>query len=167
MAAQLTHLKLLSRTPDRLVIGCRSVSSQVLAVRSALGVVLVLVGLREWSRSWVLGLSLGLAGVLIGLPWDQGETLVVDKAKDQIRLVRPRGYWPFTVMQQTLSDVADVQVAREAVDRYAEGAMSYRCQVQLVLKSGETTVIGDYTSQISETPRELAQKMIKWIRPYL
>ncbi len=169
---QLKQLKLLRRTPNRLVIGIRPVSTRVLVIRLAVGIALVWSGLAWWADSGLISLLLLAIGIGVALPADLGETLIFDRQKDQIRRIQHRFFWPLEQLRHPLSDVADATLTREAVERYAEGVTVYRCQVMLKLHSQETLLVGDYVvrSGMANTtgePRQVAETMIRWIRAFL
>lgn len=168
--AKLNHLKLLSRRPDRLVIGIRPLEARVLLLRVLSGMSLIAIGIYWWPQSKVISLGLGLVGSVLALPQNPTETLILSKPHDQVLLLHHRFFLPKVKASCALSEVTDVQVSREAVDRYAEDQTLYRCQVLLILKSGEHLMVGDYVSQSARgdsSPREMAQKMVKWIRTFL
>ncbi|NJL99689.1 MAG: hypothetical protein HC818_00380 [Synechococcaceae cyanobacterium RM1_1_27] len=169
---QLKHLKLLGRTSTRLVIGIRPLSTRILVIRSAVGIALVWSGLAWWGNSGLMSLLLIGAGIGVALPADLGETLIFDRQKDQFRRIQHRFFWPVERVRHPLSDVVEATLAREAVERYAEGVTVYRCQVILKLHSQATLLIGDYgvksgMAKTSGDPRQVAETMIRWIRAFL
>jgi hypothetical protein len=164
-------LQLLKRTPDQLVIGMFTIPGQIRLLRIVAGLLGLGLGLRWWSHSlWLSLLLIGIAAMVF-FPADGGQILNLDKRADQLTLKHYRYWIPQTLMQVPLSEIAKVDVVREAIRREVEAVTLYRCDVVATLRSGASQTLGSYRAEnrrgSTSDPRKLAEMMHKWIQRFL
>ncbi len=164
-------LQLLKRTPDHLVIGMFTIPGQIRLLRITAGLLGLGLGVRWWSQSpWLSLMVIGIAAVIC-FPAEGGQILSLNKGADQLTLKQYRYWIPQTLVQVPLSEIAKVDVVREAVRREVEAVTMYRCDVVVTLHSGESQTLGSYRAEsrrgATSDPRELAEMMHKWIQRFL
>lgn len=87
------HLELLERNPKQLRVGLRPITAKQLLWRTGAGILWLGLGFQFWGRSLLLGLiSIG-AGIGIGIPWELGHTLSLDRQTQKVALTQHCGPW--------------------------------------------------------------------------
>lgn len=171
----ISHLVRLPQSPTRLMIRIRPFTLRQLMTRVVVGTGLGLLGWIWIDRDLWVGLVLLGIGLVVASPTDLGETIILDRSQDQVVVERYPWWIKRRIVRQPLSQVVDVQIsraAREEIDKYADESYTYRCQVLLVLRSGEHLPIARFLqhgkiNEFIHSPRDLAEKMVGWIRPFL
>ncbi|MDX2270547.1 MAG: hypothetical protein NW237_01170 [Cyanobacteriota bacterium] len=161
--------------PQRLLLRTMPFSHRQLLLRLGGALLLLWVGWEWGGRSWLLGGFCLIIALPLGIPWNWGESLILDRQRDQVIFWQHRLGIPRRRFRRPLSQIREVRLrreAREVIDKYAEDAFLYRCQVYLHFQSGEELPVFDLTSPRKPyaqdgDPRPIAQKLKNWIDDFL
>ncbi|MFQ3585471.1 MAG: hypothetical protein SNJ85_11195 [Cyanobacteriota bacterium] len=159
----------------------RPISAKQVLLRAGVGILLLGLGSQFWGRSPWLSLMCWGVGVGIGIPWDLGHTLCLDRETQTVSLTQHRGPWGlwrqrvFSYPWAQLQTVRMHRLGREVLDNQAQESFQVQSQVRLRFQGEDferEEVIAHFSSQSGLKGAEpeaflLSERLVRWIQPYL